>query len=124
MVSLAEDEDVRLSTNPSFLEILEEFRTLEDGIYIRRNGIGERLKIRLILHIVVGDNLALNEILGFVRTFSSSGFCRVCVMLKEDTQNTPTENENLIRNEQNYLPGRNGIKEFCILNFLNHYMVY
>lgn len=45
-------------------------------------------------------------------------------MTKEETKHAARENENLIRNEANYIPGRNGIKEVCILNFLSHYKVY
>lgn len=34
------------------------------------------------------------------------------------------ENQNLLRNEQNYVAGLHGIKEFCLLNYLNNYRVY
>lgn len=123
-IMIARAEDLRLSTNPTILKILEEFRSLEDGIFVRKNGIGEPIKIRLILHIVVGDNLALNEILGFVRNFVGDGFCRVCIMTKEETKINVMENEQLIRREENYIPGLHGIKDFCLLNFLRHYKVF
>jgi len=49
----------------SFYQFVEEFKVLESGIIIRtKNGLQ---RVRLILSLIIGDNLAVNSILGYVQ---------------------------------------------------------
>lgn len=58
-------------------------------------------RVRFILGLVVGDNLALNSVLGFTSSFSSNHFCRICKASKADTQKLSTEREEFIRTAEN-----------------------
>jgi len=55
-----------------------------------------------VLGLVLGDNLGLNSILEFSRSFSATYFCRFCKASKEITKNMFEENCLLIRNITNY----------------------
>lgn len=121
-VMISKAEDVRLSCNPSMLRILEEFRSLEEGLDIMADGINHKTRFFLIL--VLGDNLALNTILGYVRSFNTDGFCRVCIMTKDESKEATREIENLIRNAENYFANQFGVKELCVLNDLEFYKAY
>jgi hypothetical protein len=59
-------------------------------------------KVFIILNAIVGDNLALNEILGFQKSFSANVFCRNCFVTKVNTKKYYFEKEELIRNIHNY----------------------
>ena len=72
---------------------------------------------------VTGDNLGLNEILGFVESFSANFSCRICKMHKREMKKTVLEDETLLRNKENYESDLNdndasstGIKSYSILN--------
>lgn len=78
----------------------------------------------------LGDNLALNTILGFQESFSSNSFCRICKSLRNETQYATTENVNKIRNRENYktdletnYPYLTGIKSNSVLNKIESFHV-
>lgn len=80
--------------------------------------------------LVIGDNLGLNGILGFVESFSATHFCRICyagpsktrVMTKEDTTELRSKEE-YEKDVQKCNFSETGIKEACIFNELKEYHV-
>jgi len=82
------------------------------------------------LGVVIGDNLAVNSVNGFVRSFNSTRFCRVCKRSKQETQFDSHENKDSLRNKTNYysdLLDNNvkltGVNSKCILNELANFHV-
>ena len=51
---------------------------------------------------LVGDNLGLNQLLGFVESFSANHYCRICRCHKKDMRSMIKENVQLLRTEENY----------------------
>ena len=51
---------------------------------------------------VTGDNLALNSMLGYVTSFMSNYYCRICKMYRRHAQREPIEDEGLLRNPGDY----------------------
>ena len=51
---------------------------------------------------VIGDNLAIHTILGFIKSFSANYPCRFCQIYSKDINSTFTENSFLVRTPQSY----------------------
>lgn len=67
-------------------------------------------------------------ICGFVESFKSKRFCRICYASKEEYQELLEENENLLRDKTSYdrdiadkIFSDSGIKEECIFNKIENY---
>ncbi|XP_050063305.1 uncharacterized protein LOC126552640 [Aphis gossypii] len=105
-----------------FKEIIAELNFLEtSGIDIM---VGNKTyKIFFKLGLILGDNLGLHSILGFVESFVAKYPCRFCKTPKNECQiQTKQDNDNL-RNPINYSDdvitddvSRTGIKELCVWN--------
>ena len=69
-----------------FFKILEplirDLKQLEDGFILN-----ERV-VRGSLCVIVGDNLAANQIGGFIESFSHDYYCRYCILDKDEVNNT------------------------------------
>ncbi|KAF4528181.1 hypothetical protein B566_EDAN016580, partial [Ephemera danica] len=82
--------------------VIEQLKILfKDGISIFVNGKHERVYFRLAY--VHGDNLSLNEVLGFSQSFNAKYYCRFCKAEKCEMQGMCIENSALLRNNDNYL---------------------
>lgn len=77
--------------------------------------------------LILGDNLGLNSILGFDESFQANYFCRFCKTHKNETKYQITENEENLRNLDNYnndcLSLSYGIKEVCIWHELSNFHI-
>lgn len=80
-------------------------------------------KVHFILGLFIGDNLGINAISEFSRSFSSNFFCRFCKAHKTVTHKLCKENNSLLRNLVNYAEDvaindlkLNGISKESILN--------
>jgi hypothetical protein len=75
--------DLKLEYLESALQpLISEFQELEtDGIVLNING--EKIRIFIVAALLLGDNLAQNEILGFSKSFNSTFFCRFCKIEKK-----------------------------------------
>lgn len=81
------------------------------------------------LGLVLGDNLGLNSILGFVESFSANYYCRVCRSHKSDLQYMLKESK-MIRDKTNYIDdlktndvSLTGINELCVFNKVPNFHV-
>ncbi|KAF0712427.1 Uncharacterized protein FWK35_00025977 [Aphis craccivora] len=60
---------------------------------------GRNEKIYFSLGLIVGDNLGVNSVLGFSRSFSATFFCRFCHSNKNNTNILATEIFDSLRNK-------------------------
>lgn len=79
--------------------------------------------MHIVIASVIGDNLAVNKIMGFTTSFSATHFCRRCKRDKNSTQTDCEEYAAFLRNEENYeidIKMKNvaetGLKEESVLN--------
>lgn len=77
---------------------------------------------------IVGDNLGLNSILGFVECFNANFFCRICKIDKNSSKSQICEKLELLRTSENYdvdIATNNyaltGIKEKCIWHDIDNF---
>jgi len=111
---------VKFGNNIIFKPLIDELNYLRDtGVYISTDDFKGTIKFEL--GVIVGDNLGVHSITGFVESFSSNYPCRICKMRKEDIQNQSSVDNNLIRTVEQYNLDVNegdvsssGIKEACI----------
>lgn len=68
----------------SFHPLVEELKQLELGIEIV---LGSSVrKVHFILGLIVGDNLAVNSVLGYVQSFTAKRYCRACRPIRSEMQ--------------------------------------
>jgi hypothetical protein len=101
-------------------------KELEDGIDIEVDG--STRKVHFILMRILGDNLGLNEILGFMRGMNARKFCRFCITTREESKGATELRDNIMRTEEQYsidLTNKDktatGVTEECSFNDLKHF---
>ncbi|KAK3916850.1 Assembly factor cbp-4, partial [Frankliniella fusca] len=127
LVLLFHSADKDFGMEEVFRPLLEELKTLEEeGIEIKVNNT--TIRVYLALCLLIGDNLGLNTILGFVQGFTANYFCRICKCHKEATKIQCYENPEFLRTEQSFNRDvqRNdqvstGVKSKCIWNELSSF---
>lgn len=72
----------------------------ENGITIKINN--NEMKIYFVLGLITGDNLGLNSILGFTKSFSSKFYCRHCLCNEDESSRLTQEIQEKLRTEINY----------------------
>ncbi|KAG5680291.1 hypothetical protein PVAND_009809 [Polypedilum vanderplanki] len=98
----------------------------QNGVELDINGVTK--KVYFVLARIIGDNLALNEILGFTKSFNSNKFCRLCDETKEKTQYKVISEINDLKSIGKYEKDAQlndlkltGIKERCVFNKLKNF---
>ncbi|XP_031341312.1 uncharacterized protein LOC116169372 isoform X1 [Photinus pyralis] len=103
--------------------LLEDLKSLESNGIIVNN-----LRLYFNVILLVGDNLGVNSVLGFVESFSANYFCRFCITSKTVTQYQPeldlSNNRLRFMYDQHVKNKEYGVKEYCIWNGLNYFHVY
>lgn len=71
--------------------------------------------------LIIGDNLGIHSITGFVESFSATHVCRMCKIEKKEMKKQCYADENLLRNLEQYhldvIEGNvsdSGVKEACV----------
>lgn len=84
---------------------------------------GEIRTIKFIVCLILGDNLGVNDILGFTKGCNTNFFCRFCKLKKIVTQSQLIEELKALRNYQNYCAyvligdlSKTGINEYSVFN--------
>lgn len=127
LIQLHKYEDHKLLNNKKlFINVVREIQELvSNGIAINKNGREKKIFFKLCY--IVGDNLGLNTILGFIKNFNQSYCCRICVATKEQIQSMTIENSEILRRVDNYSKHASkqsfGIIEKCIFNDIPGYHV-
>lgn len=109
--------------------IIDQMKSLEtDGISVKLSS-GENYHPYFIPILILGDNLGLNSLLGFTKSFNST-FCRFCSIKKKESQTSVSIQPNLHRTYDNYEkhlteknPSETGIVEKCIFNSIPSFHV-
>ncbi|KAG5685095.1 hypothetical protein PVAND_014296 [Polypedilum vanderplanki] len=107
-------------------ELIEVFKELENGIPVIVEE--KEIKIHFIMLRILGDNLALNELLGFTLSFNSTMFCRFCTMTREDSKKMTKVHPTLMRSRQQYDTDllkndlkTTGLRQNCLFNVLDNF---
>nr|XP_047138936.1 uncharacterized protein LOC124814889 [Hydra vulgaris] len=102
-----------------YIEKMTELETKGFTIKIDCN----KFKIYVVLAQIIGDNLGLNGILGYVESFTATYPCRICKMKHKDFDSVFVESVELLRTRECYDYDDslhncflNGIKEKCCFN--------
>lgn len=83
-------------------ELLEELKELQTtGLILFENTPSEKT-ILFPLLTVVGDNMAMNAIHGFICSFSGNYCCRFCLLDRNQIKNTYQIDESLLRTQSQY----------------------
>lgn len=108
--------------NDCYAKLVNTIKKMEvDGISIKTKS-GTK-NVRFIMGLLLGDNLGLNNILGFSKSFSANHYCRFCLVKKSDAQAQYAENTHMLRNRMNYTVCTDredsleiGISSECVFN--------
>lgn len=123
-------EEKKESDNKSVFKILiDELNYLrENGILINLGNLTKQVKFQLVA--ILGDNLGLNGICGFVECFKAKFCCRICKISADDYAQYTVEDDSKLRNRDNYtkdIASKNesetGIKEECVFNKVNGFHI-
>lgn len=108
-----------------FIEILNMLQT--EGIQV---DFGCYTRVKLVPFAIIGDNLGLNSMLGFVESFNSFHYCRLCKSHKKDMSKNTLEDNLTLRTRANYEQdlqlddvSLTGIKENSVWNKLLNFNV-
>lgn len=112
----------QFGNNMTFKQLILEITSLEnEGINLMIDNKNQLVYFSLAL--IIGENLGLHSILGFTESFMSNYPCRFCKCSKIECNYETVQNNNKLRNEDNYkldLAMNNnslsGIKEICVWN--------
>ena len=127
---LAYTEDIKLCSNKNlFSKLIKKFNKLiENGITINADGVIHTVYFEIVL--IIGDNLGLNSIVGFVESFKETHCCRICTASYDEMQSMTEESVGLLRNRSKYDKAINeidfsntGIKEPCEFNKIINFHV-
>ncbi|KAL7292585.1 hypothetical protein TKK_0013717 [Trichogramma kaykai] len=84
-----------------FKHLINELNFLRNtGIVINYNS--ENILVKFQLVQIVGDNLGLNTMLGFVSSFNCNFSCRICEVTSEESSYMIVEDESQFRTKENY----------------------
>ncbi|KAI8116607.1 hypothetical protein CVS40_11351 [Lucilia cuprina] len=102
VAGFVKSQDIKKIGNESSLKyLINQINEMEnEGIILNtENG---NVKVRFILELILGDNLGLNSLLGFSKSFSSSYFCRFCKTSKQLSHKMIKEDSKNLRNIENF----------------------
>ncbi|XP_044010180.1 uncharacterized protein LOC122853827 [Aphidius gifuensis] len=91
----------RLGNKRIFENFISELLELQNrGISLVINGVQRQV----YFHVgrVLGDNLGLNQILGFVKGFTAIHYCRICISSKTENRTITGVEQCILRNQENY----------------------
>ena len=114
--------------------LVADLKLLEQGVDLKLHD-GTVVHKRGTLVQVIGDNLGLNQLFGFVESFSAMHYCRLCMTDKAVCAVTCTEDGLTLRTAEQYseqvksvqegtlVTKDCGIKGMCLLNALQYFHV-
>ena len=112
-----------------FNQLIKEVNKLSsDGLVIKSGSKEHHIRFQAVL--LTGDNLGLNEALGFSQNFAQGRPCRTCRATISEIREMLEESEGLLRTEANYEEDfakmnsfLTGIKERCIFHSIHGFYV-
>ncbi|XP_022176334.1 uncharacterized protein LOC111037844 [Myzus persicae] len=130
LAALLKSHDLKSYGNDlCFKQLVEEFNSLEKNGILINTPDGPKT-VHFILGLIIGDNLGLNSVCDFGKSFAANYFCRFCKAHKTLTHTLSEEDPTLIRNIENYTQdveindfSQTGISQNSILNNINCFHV-
>lgn len=130
LAALLKSQDLKSFGNDlCFKQLIEEFNSLEKNGILIHTPDGPK-EVHFILGLVIGDNLGLNSVCDFGKSFAANYFCRFCKAHKTLTHTLSQEDATLIRNIENYEQdveindfSQTGVSQNSILNNINYFHV-
>lgn len=128
LASIVMSKDVKSYGNGKcFAPLVDVFNKLfNKGISVEIEGKVKTVKF--LLGNITGDNLAMNAILDYLKSFSANVFCRFCLCTSSETVNLFREVPHKLRTRENYKemlkirnPSLSGISTDCIFNLLPYF---
>lgn len=102
LAGFVKSQDIKVFGNElCFKYLINQLNEMENEGLILNTADGN-VKVRFILGLILGDNLGLNSLLGFSKSFSSSFFCRFCKTPKQLTHKMIKEDLTYLRTADNY----------------------
>lgn len=126
--------DIEHGNCANFMPLINVLKDLEQqGIDVTIDS--KTFKIFLVLSNITGDNLGLNSILGYTKSFVANHCCRICIVHRDELCVQTQEDVSLNRNEHNYFEAlgeendlirisTTGIRENCIFHHLPSFNVW
>lgn len=123
LAAVIKSKDIKIhGTEKCLGTLVNELKFLEEeGVDIWTSD-GKLYHVHFILGLILGDNLGLNNLLGFNKSFNGM-FCRFCRLEKEGCRKECEEQQNKMRNVLNYNldvqegnPSESGIANECCFN--------
>ncbi|KAL7297096.1 hypothetical protein TKK_0009519 [Trichogramma kaykai] len=123
-------EHMKFCSNKTvFQKLIDDLNVLrQTGITVPVNNVPTTFKFQTVL--ILGDSLGLNSICGFVASFNSTKYCRICTADSCECSKLSCENEKLLRTRENYesnvvlkKPVETGILENCVFNKLDNFHI-
>lgn len=122
------DDHKRYGNSRIFGQLIDELNLLQNIGFQINHSMYKR--VVLIPALVLGDNLGLNSVLGFVECFRANHYCRLCKCHRNVMEYQLEEDSSMIRTIQNYAHdvslndnSLTGIKENSIWNKLDNFHV-
>lgn len=130
LAALIKSKDLKSFGNElCFKKLIDEFNSLENEGMIINTPDGPK-QVYFILGLITNDNLGLNSLCDFSKSFSANYFCRFCIANKTVTHFLTEEDPALLRNIENYTAdvekndfSLTGINKSSILNQINLFHV-
>jgi len=117
-----------LGYEKSFFSLVELLKELQEGIAIDTGG--KTRTVHFVLGLIVGDNLGLNSVLGYVQSFNALKYCRACTRTRSEMQFDTEQSTEALRNKENYKSDlqlnnfkETGVKNSCIFERLPGFSV-
>lgn len=130
LAALMKSKDLKLHGNDKcFKQLIDEFNYLEKNGILILTPDGPK-GVHFILGLIIGDNLGLNSVCDFGKSFSSNFFCCFCKAHKTLTHTLVEEDQMLLRNIENYTQdvitndfSQTGVSQNSILNNIHSFHV-
>lgn len=91
----------KLGNAAIFRRVIDEINFLQrTGISIIINNVTYNVKFKLVL--ILGDNLGLNSMFGFVECFKANFWCRICKIESKNISTLSVEDPLFLRTRENY----------------------
>lgn len=134
LVAICNVQDFK-QADASFDDVLK--LIVNDIQTLQTNGIdiGDNKNLKGTLINICADNLGANEVFGFVKSFNTDGFCRICSVSKKVSETQVKEDPELIRKKDDYMDyvqiaanGGNtkeskGIVHYCLFNDIEYFHI-
>ncbi|XP_023318087.1 uncharacterized protein LOC111694374 [Trichogramma pretiosum] len=119
----------KLSNRETFHKLVDEANDLrQNGVKICVDSKSFVVKFELLL--VLGDNLGLNDIFGFTKSFTTDFYCRICKLTNEEASLATIEVKSKIRKRDDYdldakikNVNESGIREACIFHEIQNFHI-